>query len=478
MNGRQRLLIIGNGMAGGRLLDDLLARGASDQYAITVIGEEPHGEYNRIMLSRVVAGADPDEITTKPRAWYPEHGIELISGRWVQRLDTRAGLALIGNGDVVHYDRCVLATGSSSWIPPITGARQTDGSLTSGVHVFRTMEDCLALRAETDPEAGQREVAVLGGGLLGLEIAKKFADLGHRATVVHVGHTLMDTQLDQIGGAIVRKAIESMGIRVVFGQTDAILAKEYVEALTMADGRHIPTDTVVFATGSRPRIETAVASQIEVNRGVVVDDRLATSSPRVSAIGECAEHDGVTYGLVAPCWEQARTLADLLTCTDPTARYRGSKVYSRLKVAGVDVASMGPIEAGDDDEVVQVIEERRGVYRKLIVRNGTIAGAVVVGDPESTPSLVQLFDQGGRLPANPIDIFCSANGFQPPEAELSDELCNCNRVSRETIIKAIETGCDTLETLQATTRAGTGCGTCVHHLTELLDCMASATAVV
>jgi len=477
MSGRQRLLIVGNGMAGGRLLDDLLARGAADQFAITVVGEELHGEYNRIMLSRVIAGADPDEITTKPHGWYEEHGVELISGRWVQRLDTRAGVALIGNGDVVPYDQCVLATGSASWIPPITGARQTDGSLTPGVHVFRTMEDCLAIRAETNPEGGQREVVVLGGGLLGLEIAKKFADLGHQATVVHVGHTLMDTQLDLIGGTIVRRAIESMGIRVVFGQTDAVLAKEYVEALTMDDGRHIPADTVVFATGARPRIETAAASKIEVNRGVVVDDRLATSAPRVSAIGECAEHDGVTYGLVAPCWEHARVLADLLTCADLTARYRGSRVYSRLKVAGVDVASMGPIEAGDDDEVVQVIEERRGVYRKLIVRNGTIVGAVVVGDPDSTPSLVQLFDQGGQLPVNPIDIFCSANGFQPTDAGLCDELCNCNRVSRETIVKAIAMGCDTVEALQATTRAGTGCGTCVHRLSELLERTVSAVAV-
>jgi nitrite reductase (NADH) large subunit len=247
--------------------------------------------------------------------------------------------------------------------------------------------------------------------------------------------------------------------------------------LTMDDGRHIPADTVVFATGARPRIETAAASKIEVNRGVVVDDRLATSAPRVSAIGECAEHDGVTYGLVAPCWEHARVLADVLTCANPTARYRGSRVYSRLKVAGVDVASMGPIEAREDDEVVQVIEERRGVYRKLIVRNGTIAGAVVVGDPESTPSLVQLFDQGGQLPVNPIDIFCSASGFQPTDAGLSDELCNCNRVSVETIVKAIAMGCDTVEALQATTRAGTGCGTCVHRLSELLERAVSAVPV-
>ena len=470
--------MVGNGMAAERFLDELVLRGG-DRYEITVVGEEPHGAYNRIMLSRVVAGADPDEITTKPPSWYAANGIRLITGRWVQRLDLRTGEASIGDKETVPFDHCVLATGSAAWVPPITGIRQADGSRASGVHVFRTMEDCVALRAETDLAAGRRNVSVVGGGLLGLELAKVLVNLGHRVTVLHAGHTLMDTQLDRIGGTFLQESVAAMGIRVVFGITDAVLAKDHVEALTLEDGRHIPTDTVVFATGTRPRIEAAIASGIEVNRGVLVDDCLTTSAPNVYAIGECAEHDQVTYGLVAPCWDQAGILADLLSGADPAARYRGSKVYSRLKVAGVDVASMGPIEAENESEqVVQVIEERRGVYRKLILRDGRLAGAVVVGDPDSTPMLVQLFDGGDPVPQNPVDVFCSNEAFMRTDNVTIKELCNCNRVSEEAVVKAIEAGSDTIEMLRRTTRAGTGCGSCVGRLTELLDCMVSAAAGV
>jgi nitrite reductase (NADH) large subunit len=479
VTGRERLLVVGNGMAGERFLDEFVLRGGGDRFEITVVGEEDRGAYNRIMLSRVVAGADPDEITTKPPAWYAANGIRLITGRWVQRLDLHAGEAFIGDRETVSFDHCVLATGSAAWVPPITGIRHTDGAPVSGVHMFRTMEDCVALRAETNPAAGRRNVSVVGGGLLGLELAKMFVDLGHHVTVLHTGHTLMDTQLDRIGGTFLQESVTAMGIRVVFGRTDAVLAKGHVEALTLEDGRHIPTDTVVFATGTRPRIETAVASGIAVNRGVLVDDRLTTSAPNVSAIGECAEHEDVTYGLVAPCWDQAGILADLLTGTDPAARYRGSKIYSRLKVAGADVASMGPIEAEQDsDQVVQVIEERRGVYRKLILRDGRLAGAVLVGDSDSAAMIVQRFDRGDPMPRNPVDVFCSVKAFTGADGAISKELCNCNRVSEETVLNAIDAGSDTVEMLRRDTHAGTGCGSCVGRLSELLDCSSAAMAAV
>ena len=470
---RDRVLVVGNGMVGERFLDELILRGGHDRYQITVVGEENFGAYNRIQLSRIVAGSDPDDITTKPPAWYEANRIQLVTGRWVQRLDLSSNLAVIGDHQTVAFDHCVLAMGSSAWMPPIAGARQADGTQTNGVHLFRTMEDCIALRTETDPARGRRNISVVGGGLLGLELAKVFVNLGHHVTVLHAGPTLMETQLDPIGGSFLRDSVAALGIQVVFGMTDAILAKEAVEVLTLEDGRHIPTDTVVFATGTRPRIETAVASGIEVNRGILVDDRLTTSAPNVYAIGECAEHDGVTYGLVAPCWDQARVLADVLTGTNPEARYRGSKIYSRLKVAGVDVASMGPIQAEQEsDEVVQVIEEQRGIYRKLILRNGTLVGAVVVGDADSTPMLVQLFDEGAPLPGNPLDIFCSAQALMGAGGTIVAELCNCNRVSEETVLDAIGAGSVTLDELRLTTRAGTGCGSCVGRLVALLDGMA------
>ncbi len=470
MTARPGLLVVGNGMAAERFLDELVFVGGAERYEITVVGEEPTGAYNRIMLARVVGGAGPDEITTKPAGWYAVNGIRLVTRRWVQRLDLARGEAVIGDGETVGFDRCVLATGSSAWMPPVAGIRTAEGVRQAGVHLLRTMEDGLALRRETDPAGGRRRISVVGGGLLGLELARTFVDQGHRVTVLHVGDTLMQTQLDRLGGTVLRDAVAAMGIEVVFGQTEAVLARDRLEALRLDDGRVVPTDTAVFATGTRPRIETAAASGIEVARGILVDDRLTTSAPTVSAIGECAEHDGVTYGLVAPCFEQAGVLAAILGGSDPEARYRGSKVCAKLKVAGVDVASMGPIEAVEDtDEVVQVIEERRGVYRKLIIRDGRLLGAVVVGDGESTARLVQLFDSGERMPPNPVDVLCSPPAFARVGGPGSAELCNCNRVSEATVEEAIGAGSDTVEKLRASTRAGTGCGSCVSRLVEALE---------
>jgi len=465
---RPRLLIIGNGMATDRLLDELVVRDGLGSFAVTVVGEEPGVAYNRIQLSHVLAGAPTEEVTTKTATWYGEQGIRLVSGRWVQRLDTGTRQADIGDGERLGYDLAILATGSKPVIPPVTGLRDRAGALIRGVHTFRTMEDCLALRAESDPAGPARQVVVVGAGLLGLEAARVLRDLGHHVTVVHPYDTLLNNQLDDVGGAFLRQAIEALGITVVIGSVESALCQAGdVEALLLADQRIVPAETVLFTTGVRPRIETAVASGIEVDKGIVVDDHLATSAPGVAAIGECAEHDGKVIGLVAPCWDHAAVVADRLAGTDPAARYRPAPSFARLKVAGVDVTSMGLVDAGEGDEVLQTIEERRGVYRKLIVRDGRLAGAVLVGDPDGGASLIRVFERADPLPPNRVDLLCTADAFTTSPG--GGDLCHCNRVPETTVAAAIAAGSGTVEEIRRATRAGTGCGSCVGQIQRLLD---------
>jgi nitrite reductase (NADH) large subunit len=463
-----RLLVIGNGMTGDRLLDELERRGGFDRYDVTVVGDELHGAYSRILLSEVLAGAEPETIVSKPASWYAERGVTLIPGRLVDRLDRERRVALLEGGGEVPYDMAVLALGATAIVLPIPGLDPASGELPGGVHVFRTLADCLALRAEVEPLRGRRAVAVVGGGLLGLELAKTLADQGHRVSLVHPFETLMNTQLDRIGGDILRTQVEAAGIDVVVGMTSG-LRGDPVEALELEDGRELAVDTVVLAVGARPRTDVARRSGIEADRGVLIDDWLRTSDPHVYAIGDCAQHEGAGFGLVAPGWDQALVLADLLT-GDRAARYRGSTTYARLKAAGVEVASLGLLEPErEDDDVVQVIQERRGVYRKLVIRNGRLAGAIAVGDPDAGALLVGMLDRGLPLPDNPVDVFCSpaAHAGAGPAA-LEVEVCNCNHVTEPAIRAAIAEGCSSVADLKRVTKAGTGCGSCTAALARLI----------
>jgi nitrite reductase (NADH) large subunit len=462
---RKKLAIIGNGMAAGRLLDDLLRRDGLRHYQVTVFGEEPHGCYNRILLSRVLAGAAPDDIMLKPPEWYAERGVRFRSGAAVTKLDAAERQLHTADGQAHPYDTAVFATGSVPFVPTIDGLKRPDGRPKEGVFLFRTVEDCQRIRAYTRP-AGN--AIVIGGGLLGLEAAKGLSDLGLHVTVVHLFDTLMNTQVDKFGGAMLRRAIEKLGIHVRTGLiTKAVLGEERAEAVRFDDGTRLPTDLVVLACGIKPRVEVAKASDIPTNAGVVVNDTLATRVPGVYAVGECAEHNGQVYGIVQPIWEQCAVLADLLTGANPQARYRGSKLYVRLKVAGVEVASMGVVEPQSDaDEVIQVIEERKTVYRKLIVRDGRLVGAMLVGDADTAAALVRLFERGDRLPANRLDVFTS--GEAAAAAGAGDLVCHCHQVREAAVVEAIQGGCRTLTELTERTKAGGGCGSCRGQLANLL----------
>jgi nitrite reductase (NADH) large subunit len=471
---RPRLVIIGNGLATGRLLDGLIARGGGDSFDIHVYGEEPHGLYNRILIGRLLGGGTADEITLKPVDWYAANGITFHCGVLVDRLDTAAKVAITRDGASQSYDRAVFATGSRAFIPPLDGLLGTDGRPKAGILVFRTLDDGHRIRERA--RAG-RHAVVLGGGLLGLEAAKLLRDLGMQVSVIQRSETLMDQQVDEVGGLFLRKSIESLGIRVIPGVKEmAIVGTEQIEAVTLGDGRTLAADLLVLACGIRPRIDSAAASGLAIGRGILVNDRLATSADGVSAVGECAEHDGQVYGIVEPIWQQCDVLADLLTGADPRACYLGSKPYTRLKVAGVGVASMGLVRpAGDDDEVIQVIEERTGTYRKLIIRDDRLVGAVLIGETGASPELARWLDRGDPLPANRIDILCSGGAFSSTP---DPEVCNCHHVRESTIVASIRGGTTTVAKVSDATRAGTGCGSCRAQITRLLGAHAPAVAAL
>lgn len=462
---KKRLAIIGNGMAASRLLDELVRRNAAAAFDIAVYGEEPRGAYNRILIGRVLAGSDAEEITLKPAAWYATRGVAFHPNTRVTKLNATARELETAAGGTAPYDAAVFATGSAPLVPPMDNLRDAAGKFKDGVFVFRTVDDCERIRTVARPGSA---AVVVGGGLLGLEAAKALCDLGLHVTVLHLAPTLMNAQLDRVAGELLQRAIEKMGIFVRCGVSAAgVTANGHVTGVTLTSGELLPADLVVVACGIVPRVEAAKASGVPVNRGVLVNDRLMSQVPGVYAVGECAEHAGKVYGIVPPIWEQCGVLADVLTGANPQARYRGSKLYTRLKVVGVDVASLGLVEPQyDTDEVIQVIEDRRGVYRKLIVRDGRLVGAVLVGDADPAASLVQLYDRDDPLPPNRLDVLASPGGGLIAAGD--PEVCNCHHVPESVIVGAIKDGCSTLPALSECTKAGTGCGSCRGQLAGLL----------
>ncbi len=471
---RPALAIIGNGMATARLLDDLASRGGLGMFTITVFGEEPHGAYNRILLNRVLMGGGVEEITLKPTSWYAEKGVRFFPGVTVTRLSHAAQRLWTSDGKEHFFDTAVFATGSTARVPQVEGLKRPDGTLKRGAFVYRSASDVQRMRMHARP--GMR-AAVVGGGLLGLEAAKGLADLRLSVTVIHLFDVLMNRQVDKLGGEFLRRAIEKLGINVRTSvSTNAVLGEKKVEGLDFG-GETFPTDMVVFSSGIKPRIDLAKESDVPINAGILVNDQLQTQLNKVYAVGECAEHDRIVYGTVQPIYEQCKVLADVLTGVDPGAAYRGSKVYTKLKVAGVEVASMGRIEADQtDDEAVQIVEENRGIYRKLVIRDNRLVGAVLVGDSSAAAGLVQLFDDASPLPTNRLDVLASGEAIPGSGGGSDPEVCNCHHVRTSTLIAEIRGGCNTIPKLSERTQAGTGCGSCRGQLANLILKNAPASA--
>lgn len=335
-----RLVVVGNGMAGIRAIEEVLARDSGEAFDITVFGDEPYGNYNRILLSNVLAGIDdPAEIYLNKLDWYGDNAIDLRAGVRVVRIDTFAHLVHADDGRRVRYDKLILATGGRSFFPPMTGLWADDRALADGVFGFRTLDDTASMIAEA---AHRSKAVVIGGGLLGLEAARGLQSRGLTVDVVHSGPTLMNAQLDDLAGAILRKSVESLGIGVLTDKrtTGVVVEHGRLAGVTFADGERIDCDMLVIAAGIRPNVGLAQRAGLTVERAIVTDDQMrSVDDDDVYVVGECAQHRGQVYGLVAPLWEQARVLADHLTGANPAAAYHGSRVATKLKVAGVDVAS-------------------------------------------------------------------------------------------------------------------------------------------
>lgn len=364
------LVIVGKGMAATRLVDELSQR-ALGRYSIAVIGAEPRLAYNRVLLSPLLAGeiGEP-EIELKPAAWWRARGVSMLYGKPVTTIERAAKTVTLADGLTLPYGKLVLATGSRPLVPPVPGFELP------GVATFRDTADVEAMRAYA--ERGAR-VVVIGGGLLGLEAAYGLARAGGKVTLLHLVDRLMERQLDAEGAGLLAAAMAQRGIQVrLNASTKGFAGKDRVEAVELADGTAIPADLVVVAIGVRPNIDLANAAGIATNRGIVVDDHMASDDPSIFAIGECAEHRGQVYGLVEPAYQQACVLAARLAGTE--AGYAGSLLSTNLKVSGVGVFSAGEFEAGDGAEIVVLRDRSSGVYRKFVLRQGRLAGCVLVGD--------------------------------------------------------------------------------------------------
>jgi nitrite reductase (NADH) large subunit len=473
MASKQKLVVIGNGMAGARAVEEILARGGSDQFEITMFGDEPYGNYNRILLSEVLNGShDAADIFLNPLGWYADNGIKLHAGVRVEKIERHAR-QVIGQGGVIEpYDQLIIATGSVPFIPPIEGLYAADGRYKPGVFVFRSLDDCNRI---TEYAMDKRAGAVIGGGLLGLEAARGLQNFSLSVHVIQRGNALMSQQLDSPAAAILRTTLEQLGITVhVDKNTSHIVGTDKVEGLRFADGSQLDCDLVVIAAGIKPNSALAARAGLAVERGIVVDNQLRTDDPRIFAVGECVQHRGQVYGLVAPLWEQAKVLADHLTGANPDAAYHGSKIATKLKVMGVEVASMGIIDpAHEGDEVVQFTEAKKGTYKKLIIRDGRLVGSILLGDISKAPYLTQAYERNTPVPEERLSLLfdigapSEAASVESMPAEM--QVCNCNGVTKDKISICVKQGKRSLKTVMESTRAGMGCGACKALVGQVIE---------
>lgn len=473
---RQRLVLVGNGMAGVRTLEELL-KIAPDLYEITVFGAEPHPNYNRILLSPVLAGEQTlEEIILNPLAWYEEHGIQLHLGMEVKKIDRvrRRVMAEDGRGKTVSadYDRLLIATGSKPFILPVPG-KELDG-----VIAYRDIADTQAM---IDAAAKYQHAVVIGGGLLGLEAANGLMLRGMQVTVVHLGDWLMERQLDEQAGELLRQSLQARGLRFRLAtQTEALVGDRHgrVMAVRFKDGSEIPADLVVMAAGIRPNTALAESAGLHCSRGIVVTDTLQTvTDPRIYAVGECAAHRGVAYGLVAPLFEQGKVCATHLAQFG-IGRYQGSQTSTKLKVTGIDLFSAGDFMGGAATEEIVMSDPFAGVYKKLVIRDDQLVGACLYGDTVDGAWYFKLLREGRKIAdirdklmfgeSNIGDVGHQGHSKAAAMAD-TDEVCGCNGVNKGTICKAIkDKGLFTLEEVRKHTKASASCGSCTGLVEQLL----------
>ncbi|MFC3101712.1 nitrite reductase large subunit NirB [Altererythrobacter lauratis] len=466
---RQKLVVVGNGMAGCRAVEEILARDAG-RYSVTILGAEPRVNYNRIMLSPVLAGEKTfEDIVINDTAWYADNGIALVTGDPVVAIDRAGKRVTTRSGHLQPYDKLILATGSDPFIIPVPG------NDLAGVVTFRDLDD-----VDRMLKAAERggDAVVIGGGLLGLEAAHGLALRGMTVTVVHLMPTLMERQLDEAAGWLLRQELERRGHTILTGaNTRAILGSDgHVAAVELEDGRRIPADIVVMAAGIRPSIALARNAGITCERGIVVDDNMVTSDPSVLAVGECVQHRGLCYGLVAPLWDMCRALAGYLT--DSPAPYQGSVTSTKLKVSGIDLFSAGDFASGEGCEDIVMRDAARGVYKRLVLKDDRIIGTVLYGDTADGNWYFELLRKGEDVAALRAGLifgqaFANGSALADPNAAvaaLSDdaEICGCNGVSKGQVVGCINSGAHSLDAVRAGCKASASCGSCTPLVESLL----------
>ena len=458
----QKLVVIGAGMASGKMLEELFELDAS-AYDVTLFGAEPRGNYNRIMLSPVLSGEKAyEDIITHDANWYRGHGVNCRFNEAVIKID-RKQKRVISAGGVTNYDKLVIATGSASFFIPV------EGNDLPGVIRFRDLDDVEAMLVAAKKPAGK--VVIIGGGLLGLEAAAALNEQGMKVTVLHLMGHLMERQLDSAAGYLLQKELESRGIRIICNaHTNAIVGGDKVEAVLLDDQSTHLADIVVMAAGIRPEVRLGIESGLHTERGIVVDDTMQTSDPDILAVGECVEHDDTVYGLVAPLYDMAKVLAR--TLLGEAAAFKAPEVSTKLKVTGVDLFSVG--DFGEDHEEIVFRDPGLGVYKRITLNNNRIVGLVMYGDTSDSSwffdklkSAEDISDIRGAL------IYGSAaQGIDPLTAVAAmpetAEICGCNGVCKGTIVAAINGGATDLAAIKAVTKASASCGSCTGLVEQVL----------
>ncbi|MFH0133146.1 nitrite reductase large subunit NirB [Variovorax sp. VaC1] len=473
---KQKLVMVGNGMAGVRTIEELL-KVEPDLYDITVFGAEPHPNYNRILLSPVLAGEQTvDEIILNPWSWYEENGITLHAGKKVASVDRVKRIVRAEDGTEAAYDRLLLCTGSNPFMLPVPGAKL------DGVIAYRDIADT-NLMIETAKT--HRHAVVIGGGLLGLEAANGLMKRGMQVTVVHVMPWLMERQLDEVAGKLLQKSLEDRGMKFLMGaQTQELVGDAdegkagRVKAIRFKDGTEVPTDLVVMAVGIRPNTTLAESMRLHVNRGIVVTDTMQTvTDARIYSVGECAAHRGIAYGLVAPLFEQAKVAANHLALFG-IGRYTGSLTSTKLKVTGIDLFSAGDFQGGEGSEEIVMSDPFGGVYKKLVIKDDKLVGACLYGDTVDGSWYFKLLRDGrsvhdirDKLMFGESNIGDTGHEGHSKAASMPDdaEVCGCNGVNKGTICKAIkDKGLFTLDEVKKHTKASASCGSCTGLVEQIL----------
>ncbi len=469
---KQKLVMVGNGMAGVRTIEELL-KIAPDLYDITIFGAEPHPNYNRILLSPVLAGEQTlDEIVLNPWQWYSDNHITLHAGKKVVGVDRIKRVVRADDGTEAPYDRLLLCTGSNPFILPLPGKDL------KGVIAYRDIADTNAM---IEAAKQYKHAVVIGGGLLGLEAANGLMLRGMDVTVVHVMPTLMERQLDSVAGGLLQKSLEARGLKFKMGaQTQSLLGNENerVQAVQFKDGSQIPAELVVMAVGIRPNTELAESMRLHVSKGIVVTDTLQTvTDARIYSVGECAAHRGVAYGLVAPLFEQAKVAANHLA-EYGIGRYTGSLTSTKLKVTGIDLFSAGDFLGGEGTEEIVMSDPYAGVYKKLVIKDDKLIGACLYGDTVDGSWYFKLLRDGrsiadirDKLMFGESNIGDTSHEGHNKAASMPDEaeVCGCNGVKKGTICKAIkDKGLFTIEEVRKHTKASASCGSCTGLVEQIL----------